>query len=252
MKVLYFTGTGNSKYAAERIAEIAGATVTDLRPLIKADLDLEINDEDIVVAMPVYAWRMPEILENWLRRQDFNKAKRIWYVMTCGDESGSANSYNAVLSKDLGLEHMGTAEIIMPENYIAMFNAPFEEESKEIVAAAEDSIQEAGAAVRDGKKFKPIRVPLKFSFMSAIGNKAFFRLFVKADAFEAGEGCIGCGKCAELCPMNNIALVDGKPSWGKACTHCMACICYCPTEAIEYGENSKGKFRYNFERLGIK
>lgn len=49
--------------------------------------------------------------------------------------------------------------------------------------------------------------------------------------------------------LNNIRLENGKPVWGKNCTHCMACICYCPKEAIEYGEKSKGKPRYHFEAL---
>lgn len=52
--------------------------------------------------------------------------------------------------------------------------------------------------------------------------------------------------------MNNIQLIDGKPVWGKNCTHCMACICYCPQEAIEYGKKSVGKPRYRFEQLKIK
>ena len=65
----------------------------------------------------------------------------------------------------------------------------------------------------------------------------FYRLFVKAEAFRAEDTCIGCGKCVELCPLNNIHLENGKPVWGK--THCMACICYCPKEAIEYGKKSK-------------
>ncbi len=49
--------------------------------------------------------------------------------------------------------------------------------------------------------------------------------------------------------MNNIRMENGKPVWGQACTHCMACICYCPTEAIEYGKKSVGKPRYHFEGL---
>ena len=53
----------------------------------------------------------------------------------------------------------------------------------------------------------------------------------------------------ELCPLNNIHLESGRPVWGKNCTHCMACICYCPKEAIEYGKKSKGKPRYHFEAL---
>ena len=34
--------------------------------------------------------------------------------------------------------------------------------------------------------------------------------------------------------------------------HCMACICYCPKEAMEYGKKSKGKLRYHFEALEKK
>lgn len=45
------------------------------------------------------------------------------------------------------------------------------------------------------------------------------------------------------------SLQNGKPVWGQDCTHCMACICCCPAEAIEYGKMSLGKPRYHFEAL---
>ena len=51
------------------------------------------------------------------------------------------------------------------------------------------------------------------------------------------------------CPTNNIVIQNGKPVWGNNCTHCMACICRCPAEAIEYGKKSVGKPRYRFEAL---
>ena len=61
------------------------------------------------------------------------------------------------------------------------------------------------------------------------------------------DKCVGCGKCAKMCPLNNIELKNSKPVWGKNCTHCMACICLCPTEAIEYGKKSVGKPRYHLD-----
>ena len=68
--------------------------------------------------------------------------------------------------------------------------------------------------------------------------------------------CIGCGKCEKLCPLNNIKIVDKKPVWGNECSHCMACIGYCPVEAIEYGTVSQqkepyrfGKYRYVIDNL---
>ena len=85
--------------------------------------------------------------------------------------------------------------------------------------------------------------------MSGPVNPIFYSFFVKANAFTAGDACIGCGHCAGLCPTNSITIQNGKPVWGGDCTHCMACICYCPTKAIEYGKKSQGKPRYQFEVL---
>lgn len=71
------------------------------------------------------------------------------------------------------------------------------------------------------------------------------------EAARVSDACVGCGQCASKCPLNNIELRNGKPEWGKQCTHCMACISYCPAKAIEYGKRSVGKPRYRFEELEI-
>ena len=167
--------------------------------------------------------------------------------MDCGSEIGNAAGYNRQLAAQKQLQYMGTAQIIMPENYIAMFNAPPKEQAKSIVGQAEPELQKVLTQLKAGQEFPPPRDNLYDRFMSGPVNPVFYRFFVKAEAFRATSACIGCGKCVELCPLNNIRLENGKPLWGKNCTHCMACICYCPKEAIEYGKKSKGKPRYHFE-----
>ena len=172
--------------------------------------------------------------------------------MDCGSEIGNAAGYNRQLAAQKRLQYMGTAQIIMPENYIAMFNAPQKEQARSIVEQAEPGLQKVLTRLRAGQEFPPPRENIYDRFMSGPVNPVFYRFFVKADAFRATDACIGCGKCVELCPLNNIRLENGKPVWGKNCTHCMACICYCPKEAIEYGRKSKGKPRYHFEALEKK
>ena len=137
----------------------------------------------------------------------------------------------------------------MPENYIAMFSAPQADEACKIVAKAEPSIERAIAAIQSNQPFAPTRNNLYDRFMSGPVNPVFYKCFVKADAFTVSDACIGCGQCAKRCPMNNVAIKNGTPVWGKNCTHCMACICYCPTSAIEYGKKSIGQPRYHFETL---
>ena len=248
--ILYFSGTGNSKYVAKRIADALGDEILNLNDRIKAsDTSSVETDERLIIVTPTYAWRIPRVVRDWLRKKELRGAKQVWFVMTCGSEIGNADKYNRELCAEKAISCMGTAQIVMPENYIAMFAAPQADAAREIVAKAEPSIDRAIAAIQSNQSFAPTRNNLYDRFMSGPINPIFYKFFVKANAFTASSACIGCGQCVKRCPMNNVTLKDGKPSWGKNCTHCMACICYCPKEAIEYGKKSVGQPRYHFEAL---
>lgn len=248
--VLYFTGTGNSRYAAQRIAAALSDELLSMNDRIKeGDASPVKTAERLVIVTPTYAWRIPRPVENWLRRREFLGAKQAWFVMTCGGEIGNAATYNHAICREKHLAYMGTAQIVMPENYIAMFNAPQVEEAQQIVAKAEPDIDRAISAIAAGQAFPVPRNNLYDRFMSGPVNPIFYSFFVKANAFTACDACTGCGQCVKLCPTNNITLQNGRPVWGGDCTHCMACICHCPAEAIEYGKKSVGKPRYHFEAL---
>ena len=248
--ILFFSGTGNSNYVAKRIADALGDEIVNLNARIKAsDTSLVETGERVIIVTPTYAWRIPRVVRDWLRKTELRGAKQAWFVMTCGSEIGNADKYNRELCAEKAISCMGTVQIIMPENYIAMFSAPQADEARQIVAKAEPSIDRAIAAIQSNQLFAPTRNNLYDRFMSGSVNPIFYKFFVKANAFTASSACIGCGQCVKRCPMNNVTLKDGKPSWGKNCTHCMACICYCPKEAIEYGKKSVGQPRYHFEAL---
>ena len=248
--ILYLSGTGNSKYVAKRIADALGDALVNLNDRIKAsDTSSVETGERVIIVTPTYAWRIPRVVCDWLRKTELRGAKRSWFVMTCGSEIGNADKYNRELCTEKGLSCMGTAQIVMPENYIAMFSAPQADKARQIVAKAKPDIDRAIAAIQAGECFAPTRNNLYDRLMSGPVNPIFYKFFVKANAFTASSACIGCGQCVKRCPMNNVTLKDGKPVWGKACTHCMACICYCPVSAIEYGKKSVGQPRYHFEAL---
>lgn len=248
--IFCFSGTGNSRYIARRIAQASQDTIMDLNAKIKANDHVQIQTgSSIIIVAPTYAWRIPRAVSDWLSKTELTGAKRIWFVMDCGGEIGNADKYNRRLARQKRLVYMGTAQIVMPENYIAMFGAPQAAEARKIVEKAEPAILNAITCIQAGHVFAAPRKSLYDRFMSGPVNPIFYRFFVKADAFRADNRCTGCGQCARKCPLNNIQIKDGKPVWGKNCTHCMACICYCPMEAIEYGKKSLGKPRYHFEKL---
>ena len=222
--ILFFSGTGNSNYVAKRIADALGDALVNLNDRIKSgDTSSVETGERVIIVTPTYAWRIPRVVRDWLRKTELRGAKQVWFVMTCGSEIGNANKYNRDLCAEKAISCMGTAQIVMPENYIAMFSAPHADKARQIVAQAEPSIDRAIAAIQRNQSFAPTRNNLYDRFMSGPVNPIFYKFFVKADAFAASGACIGCGQCAKRCPMNNVTLKDGKPVWGRNCTTLVHC-----------------------------
>lgn len=208
------------------------------------DRSLQNIQGTLVFVVPTYAWRIPRIVEEWILHTPFKDVEEVYFVMDCGGNIGNAGHYNQELCKEKGFSYKGTMEIIMPENYLAMFDTPKDGEAQNIIKQAVPVIDQAVSYIHQHLPFPNMSLQLKDKFQSSIVNTVFYPLFVKADAFYSTDECIGCGLCEKLCPLKNIQIKDHRPVWGKECTHCMACIAKCPKKAIEYGKKSKGKNRY--------
>lgn len=243
--ILYFTGTGNSEYVAKRIGKETDDIVLNLFEKLRKEDFSEINSKNPwVIVTPTYAWRIPNILREWLKRTNLSGNPNIYFVMTCGGSIGNAGKYLKSLCADKGMNYFGCFEVVMPENYIALFTTPSKDKALKIIAEAEKIIDKAAFAINNGEQFPNISVTTADKLNSGVVNNIFYPLFVHAKKFYATDSCISCGKCVKVCPLNNIHIENSRPIWGKACTHCMACICRCPKEAIEYRRHSKGLVRY--------
>ena len=90
--ILYFSGTGNSAYAAKYIAGELHDEVVNLNDKIKAgDNSLLTSDKPWIVAAPVYCWQLPRLVRDWMQKTEFRGSKDIYFVMTCGDAQGEGN-----------------------------------------------------------------------------------------------------------------------------------------------------------------
>ena len=69
--------------------------------------------------------------------------------------------------------------------------------------------------------------------------------------FCADEKCNNCEICAHVCPAANIRMIDGKPSWLHHCEQCLACLQWCPQEAIQYGKNTIKYPRYHHPEVTL-
>lgn len=243
--IIYFSGTGNSKYVAEMLAKKLNDQLVDAGEMIKKEIKGEFESNyPWVFVSPTYAWQLPHIFEKFIKESTFKGAKIAYFIMTCGEDIGNAKTQILSICNDTKLEYRGVSEVVMPENYIAMFPVPSKEESDNIVKKAIPVIEECAHIIKEEGVLQHRKIVVPDKIKSSIVNTLFYKLIVKSKKFKVTDKCISCGKCSNICPLNNIKLINELPKWESNCTHCMACISYCPTEAIEYGKISVGKTRY--------
>ena len=249
--VLYYSATGNSKYVAEIIAKELDDKTLDLRERIKSgDHSKLYSDKPFVLCCPVYVCEMPRFLMHHLAKQKFAGNRMIYFVFTCGGYGGVSGTMADEMFRNKKMLPMGHAEIVMPNNYVASDHyKPNDEE--EILYRIENAAHEARAIalrIKTGRKLSARHIFLFEKIVTLPFTPVWTRLMQPSKPFRVSDKCAGCGKCAALCPVNNITLVDKKPVWNAPCAHCMACICNCPVEAIDYGDVTQKKDKYNIRR----
>ena len=74
--VVYYTGTGNSRYVAQRFAAALGDDLITANESIKNDTPAALHsDRPWVFVSPTYGWQIPHIFADFLRRGSFTGSR---------------------------------------------------------------------------------------------------------------------------------------------------------------------------------
>ena len=151
--ILYFSGTGNSRWAARQLAEHLGdgdiVSVNDA--LRQGSVPALRSERPFVVVAPTYAWRLPRVVDAWLRDARLEGSRDVYFVLTCGGSVGNAAKHARALCRDKGLRYRGLAEVVMPENYVALYDVPDEETCKRLLDAARSQLEGLAARIAAGE-----------------------------------------------------------------------------------------------------
>jgi NAD-dependent dihydropyrimidine dehydrogenase PreA subunit/flavodoxin len=242
--IFYFSATGNSLYAAQKLAEATGDRLVDIGNALRQNqysYDI-VDDEQLGFVAPTFAGTLPGTVALFIERLDLTgyNSQYVCGIFTCGGSDGfeSAALYAALKAKGVGFN--GSFTLVMPDNYIVWSNVPAKPQLDAILSKADtalDSIIAEVKAKHDGKIDTQIpRMPfMPLTEVSAAKGTSILRV---------DEKCTGCGLCAEICPMKCIALENGKPQWEGRCSMCLACLHRCPASAVQHGNDTQSKGRY--------
>lgn len=231
--ILYFSGVGNSAWAAQTLANQIDDELCDMRTYIKENRRARLHsDRPWVVIAPVHWWYLPNVVTVFLREGLFSGCSEIYFMLTYAKDAGAPERKLRAMCKKNHFTFRGLVPLLMPDHYLLRRECPDEETSARIRQAAEPTIHEAGKGILARKSWPRCKISLSGALRSSIGNFWASLLLISSRFFYANEACDGCEVCLQTCPMNNITMFEEHPRWNDRCIHCMACVASCPHHAI--------------------
>ena len=257
--IFYFTGTGNTRWAARQLAE---ATNDELHfipdELNKGDLHYTLKDgERLGFCFPTHGWQPPRIVREFIRRSTFSLQEcgvannvqcstYIYALTTCGDNMGYAMR---IFDKELmqkGLRTDARFAIVMPESNVcfSFLHLDTDEKALRKVNAARQRMTHICQVVTERQRNveELVKGAIPFTYTYVIGGYYNKHLITDKHFWVDAEACIQCGLCAKLCPVDDIK--GTPPVWqhNERCTNCLACYHHCPAHAIHWGQMKRGQY----------
>ena len=263
--IFYFSGTGNTKWAASKLAAATREDLISIAPYMRAD-DSSHNlaepfilkeNERLGFVFPVHGWRVPKLVREFISKMKIlrepsdasaeNKAKAddclknrpfAYCVCTAGDSIGlTIENLNEVISLNPSLQALGITEVsssyslIMPESYIGLPFMDVDPKEREI-RKKENAAQELAVAceeIFDRKEGinRLVKGPIPWFFTKVVGG-FFENVLITDKRFHVEKDrCVKCGICANVCPVGDIKGGHGEyPVWLHH-KDCLTCFtCY--------------------------
>lgn len=246
--IFYFSGTGNTRFVAQRLAEATGEqliAIADERRKGSQEYVLK-EGERLGFCFPTHGWQPPRIVREFIRQNKFQNVSYIYAVTTCGDNMGHAMK---ILDKELGIHGLKTQSrfaVLMPESNVCFSFLHLDskererqkiEDAKKTVAHICEMVKERRSGVEE-----LIKGAIPYTYTYVIGGYYNKHLITDEKFWVDEDACIQCGLCAKLCPVDDIEMLPPRWKHDGSCTNCLACYHHCPKHAIHWGNMKRGQY----------
>lgn len=257
--IFYFSGTGNTKWVADKFvenfkykgmeAESHSIELLDNESVVK----LAGNARKIMFAYPIYGSYMPEPMIDFI--DEFPEAKlynEVAIICTQMQFSGDGAWFYHKKIEEKGYEIKWTYHFKMPSN-ISLSGVPLPYTAdpvkiKKIMLKCEPKILEAVDNIN--MNVPSLTGNSGFSHFLGLMQRPLYKKYIKRP-FKSPlktdmDECVSCMRCIQICPQSNIKLSEGVITFGEDCTLCLRCYNFCPKTAISaFGiKNNKKKATY--------
>lgn len=246
--IFYFSGTGNSEWAAKVIAQYTDERLIKIKPVYNCQASYTLQPKErLGFIFPVHSWGPPKIMLQFIKHMNLQgyQNQYSYFIATCGDDAGCTEDILRKALHNRGIRIDAGFSLQMPNTYIALpgFNVDSHDITQDKLRKAELLIQKIGASVANRDSLFKVHRGSMCHFKSYAIRPLFNRFLINDKFFRHTDSCIGCGLCARICPTGNIVLQNKFPAWKGQCTQCLACYHICPKQAIRIlNGHNKGQY----------
>ena len=277
--VYYFSGTGNSYAVAREIANRIDAELTPIAAVIRSE-EVILQPEVVGIVFPDYHSSLPNIIKRFIDKVQGLNGKYFFGVCTYGGAGpGLTIYYLKLLVESKGGKLAAGFAVSMPYNYIipslqlgdpiirVTLHPDTAEKQlqkfsdwEERLETVSDFVNQRKEGVYETSGEFILKFVDRFKLKDSLGKTVWLKMAgysgdtyasfsenwsLMDNGFSSNDSCISCGTCEKICPVDNIEMVEGKPSWLHKCEQCFACLHWCPQSAIQFGEHTEEDERYH-------
>lgn len=254
IKAMYFSATGTTEKIIKALASEISMIINGNKDVEYLDFTLpearkkpvHYSDEDIViVGVPVYAGRVPNVLLNYLNMVKSDKSLAVAVVVY-----GNRNYDDALIElKDIlennEFDTIAACSFIGEHSFsqILAKNRPDQDDLTIISNFARqisdkfNQDEKCTVTVKGGKPYRPYYKPV-----GRDGDPVDIRKVTP----KTNEACIDCKLCAKVCPMGSIDY-DNVSVLNGICIKCGACVKKCPVNAKYFDDENYLKHLHELE-----
>lgn len=255
--VIYvFSGTGNTRYAADKIACALGVygyetVIWEARlPFSSAPDPREFDLAGF--GYPVHAFNTPQFFLRFVKTLPQADGLPSFLFKTSGEPFHPNRASSWPLTRILrkkGYLPLLDEHLLMPYNIMFRYRDSL---AKQMYFHTADMANVIAEQIATGKAQPPDRYYPWTILWMYLFRLQWFGAWINGPLLHAKKDrCTGCGLCAKDCPSHNITMKEGRPHFSHHCTMCMRCVMRCPTDAIRPGFLSLWRINgaYPFEAL---
>lgn len=245
MLMLYFSGTGNSKYIAKQFAANMSADCHSIEENI--DFTKLLSESDTVaVCYPIYGSCVPRIFREFVAQhtQSFAGKKLILFctqMLFSGDGSRAfARLLPCLENQVIYAEHFR-----MPNNICNFWLFPVKDKERiRKKRAADRKLEQVCKDIQNGIVKR--RGWNYFSTFLGKTQNLLWPIIERNDrgSFTVDNDCNRCGLCVRCCPVQNLALTENGIQQKNNCILCYRCANICPKKAATVMLHTKPKRQY--------